>query len=127
MGTTAERTLLSSVADLDAGGPAPETAGRALRALVELTHARFGRAEIMTRGESRPLVLARFGAGASETAMRAIADEEVPLLGSTSADSVVEVLDTGTVAVRTDAGDGALRTSRTTTVRAGAPRRVSPY
>ncbi|MEO7097338.1 MAG: helix-turn-helix domain-containing protein [Polyangiales bacterium] len=60
MGSSTERSFLTSLLGLDADAPAAETVQLALRALMVLTRARYGRAEILVRGEAHPLALATF-------------------------------------------------------------------
>lgn len=79
-------------------GPASETVHRAVHALVDLTRARFGRAEVHLAGAPRPLVLATFSSAAS---MARMGDEErSPSLGSARPDALLDVVDTGTTTVR---------------------------
>ncbi len=62
MGGTTERAFLTSLLALDADAPAKETITTALRALLILTRARHGRAEIRVRGQVEPSVLATLNA-----------------------------------------------------------------
>jgi hypothetical protein len=62
MGDTTERAFFTSLLALDADAPAAETIETALHALMALTRARYGRAEIQVRGEAQPLVLATIDA-----------------------------------------------------------------
>jgi Bacterial regulatory protein, Fis family len=100
MGGPNERTFLTSLLDLDAEAPAAETIHAALRALMVLTRARYGRAEIQVRGEARPLVLATFDAPTTT------ANENSP--AAIGADVLSDVFETGFATARLE-----LRSRRT--------------
>ena len=102
MDRTNERTFLTTLLDLDADAPAAETIHAALRALMVLARARYGRAEIQVRGEANPLVLATFDAVAPTTT----ANENTP--AGAGADVLSDVFETGFATARLE-----LRSRRT--------------
>ena len=72
MVATAERTFFTSLLALEADAPAAETITVALRALVVLTRARHGSAEIRMHGKPRPMALASASADPSSPPGRGV-------------------------------------------------------
>lgn len=98
MGATAERAFLTSLLALDADAPAAETLNVALRALLILTRARYGRAEIRVRGQVEPSVLATLNAPSLVPTGAVSGDLACPQPAST--DLLSDVFETGFATAR---------------------------